>query len=400
MKQRHRPMSSEWLRRSKVLSVGILWWALAGDALARSPLQAPPGDREAHSPLHVHRLALPAPSGYTPDQIRHAYGFDQLASTPGVANSTGTGQTIAIVDPYGSPTIQEDLQTFSATFGLPYAGPTAPSPTLQIAYPQGAPGTNAESALETALDVEWAHAIAPGATLLLVVARSSRFGDLLGAVSAAVSQGASQLSMSWGTSEFASETSGDSAFNVPGVTFTAASGDSGAGVDWPAASPYVTAVGGTSLSLDSSNDWVSELAWSESGGGISSYETDGFQYGGASGARRVPDISFNADPTMGFAIYSTTPYQGGTGWFEVAGTSAGAPQWAALFALANANRPASRPLGAVNAGLYDLAEPSLVFHDIVSGNNGAFAAGMGYDLVTGLGSPMANRLVPALISFP
>jgi subtilase family serine protease len=103
---------------------------------------------------------------------------------------------------------------------------------------------------------------------------------------------------------------------------------------------------------------------------------------------------------VGFAIYNSTPYQGAKGWFEVGGTSAGAPQWAGLFALVNANRPASHPLGAVNAGLYTLGSPSVDIHDILSGDNGAYAAGEGYDLVTGLGSPVANKLIPALISMP
>jgi subtilase family serine protease len=216
--ERHSPMEAGWPWLLKAAPVGILLLALAGEALGQDRLGAPPMDREALSWIHIIHAATKTPTGYTPDQIRQAYGFDQLASAPGVTNSTGTGQTIAIVDPSDSPTIQADLQTFCTTFGLPYNGPDSPSPTLQIAYPQGIPRTKAGSAVEITLDVEWAHAIAPGATILLVVAQSSRVSDLLAAVSYAASQGAAQVSMSWGGPEAAGETTDDMGVSTPWLT--------------------------------------------------------------------------------------------------------------------------------------------------------------------------------------
>jgi subtilase family serine protease len=141
--------------------------------------------------------------------------------------ATGAGQTIGIVEAYGSPTIQSDLRTFTNTFGLPPAN-------LQIIGT--ARGTSKGWAQETSLDVEWAHAIAPGAKILLSVARSARNSDLMAAVDAAVNNGATVVSMSWGGPEFSGETALDSHFNTSGVTFTAASGDNGPGVEWPAVS--------------------------------------------------------------------------------------------------------------------------------------------------------------------
>src|SRR5207253_744766 len=144
---------------------------------------------------------------------------------------------------------------------------------------------------EIALDVEWAHAIAPGATILLVEARSASFTDLLSAVDYAVSQGAKQVSMSWGGSEYPGVTSNDAHFNVSGVSFTASSGDNGAGVNYPAASPYVTAVGGTSLKIDFSSNRLNETGWSGSGGGYSStVARPGYQNGfEPNRGRGVPD---------------------------------------------------------------------------------------------------------------
>src|ERR1035437_8008255 len=202
---------------------------------------------------------------YTPAQIRHAYGFDQLA----LKALNGTGQTIAIIDAYGSSSIQNDLNIFCSQFGITPA-------TVVIDYPQGKPLSNAGWAEETSLDVEWAHAIAPGAKIVLVAAKSASYTDLLGAVDYAVNTvHATVVSMSWGGSESSAETGNgyDSHFNVPGVTFVASAGDSGEGVEWPAASPYVVGVGGTSLYLNPDNSRVSETVWSGSGGGISAYES-------------------------------------------------------------------------------------------------------------------------------
>jgi subtilase family serine protease len=385
-------MVNRWSHRYRIFGAALLLSALCAAAQADKPVDKAPMEISARPPHHINHMSSTGPIGLAPSQIQHAYGFDQLAA-PGAYNSLGAGQTIAIVDAYGSPTIQKDLNTFSAQYGLP-------ATTVQIAYPTGTPrGTDAGWALETALDVEWAHAIAPGATILLVAAKTASFGNLLACVDYAASR-ARQVSMSWGAGEFYGEWYYDYHFsNKPGVTFTASSGDNGAGVEWPAASPYVTSVGGTTLYLDSSNNLISETAWSGSGGGISYYEYEpSYQYAWqSSGARTVPDVSYNGDPNTGVAVYDSTPYSGYAGWWEVGGTSAGAPQWAALAAIANVGRTSA--LGQVDATLYSLSTGSsyhTLFDDVLTGNNGGYSAGAGYDMVTGLGSPFANHLVPTL----
>jgi subtilase family serine protease len=334
---------------------------------------------------------------YTPAQIKLAYGISQVPQN-------GAGQTIAIIDAYDDPTIAANLQTFDRTFGLP-------DPTFTKLVPStGTPAYNAGWAMEISLDVEWAHAIAPGAKIVLIEAANASMSALLSAVDFAVSRGASEVSMSWGGGEFAGEATLDSHFNHPGVAFTASAGDSGAGVSYPSASPYVTAVGGTTLSISSTGGRLSETAWSGSGGGSSAGEaTPGYQAGFAPGATRgVPDVSYNADPSTGVYVYDSAPGWGG--WYEVGGTSAGAPQWAGLFALVNQGRASAgkTALGTgqtfgVNSALYKLAGGSSYtnasggFFDVTAGSNG-LSATAGYDLVTGLGSPVANKLIPALIN--
>ena len=207
--------------------------------------------------------------------------------------------------------------------------------------------------------------------------------------------------MSWGANEFSGVSSYDSHFNKVGVTFTASSGDNGAGVSWPAVSPYVTSVGGTTLNLNAIGNVLSETAWKGSGGGISSYVAKPeyqapFQ---TSKKRTVPDVSYGANPSTGFSVYDSTPYNGASGWFTVGGTSAGAPQWAALFALVNATRTTT--LTQTCKTLYKLGAPTVrsqYYRDIISGNNGGYIAGVGYDKVTGLGSPKSNVMVSALIA--
>ena len=325
------------------------------------------------------------PGGYTPVRVRHAYGFDRIGSV-------GAGQTIAIVDAYGSPTLAADVGVFCNTFGLPQA-------SLAVYYPQGKPAANSGWALETSLDVEWAHAIAPGARIVVVIAKTSSLTNLLGAVDYAVKTlGAKQVSMSWGASEFSSEKRYDSHFNRAGVTFFASSGDSGAGVIWPAASPYVVAVGGTTPKLDAAGNVTSETGWSGSGGGVSAYESRPVYQNGwqTTTKRTVPDVSYDADPSTGFPVYISN-YNRSTGWITVGGTSAGAPQWAGLQALANAVR--ATPLSGADTALYSLASTnySQDFFDITSGSNGGFTSKASYDYVTGLGSPNAPSLVTGLI---
>ena len=335
---------------------------------------------QARPPLHINA----APSGsvyYSPAQIRHAYGVDQVGYN-------GTGQTIAIVDAYGSPSLQTDLNTFCSTFKLPAI-------TVPVYYAQGKPGRNTGWAQETALDVEWAHAIAPGARIVVVVAQTATINNLLGAVDYAVTNlGANVVSMSWGGSESSGQLDWDTHFTKPGVTFVASSGDNGesTGVEWPAASPYVVSVGGTSLRLNATNDRLSETAWSGSGGGISVIEAlPSYQVGmlTASG-RGVPDVSLVGDPSTGVeVVYGGRLYVFG-------GTSVGAPQWAAMVAVSNSMR-SSGALNSANSAIYSLASSN--FFDITSGNNGSDPddySVAGYDLVTGLGSPFAANVITAL----
>jgi subtilase family serine protease len=369
------------------ISLGLGFVLSAAAQSERSNLAGPPAGLEARPPIHIKGFLRTSPTGLTPAQVRHAYGFDQITGT-------GAGQTIAIVDAFGSATIQNDLDVFCDTFGLPRT-------TVQVIYAQAKSGRKDSGwALESSLDVQWAHVIAPGARIMLVVAKSASLSDLLGAVDVAVQNGAKVVSMSWGGSEFSSEASYDSHFNKAGVTFFASSGDNGAGVSWPAVSPYVVGVGGTTVTLDGANNIVSETAWSGSGGGVSAYETKpSFQNGWQAAAKRgVPDVSYNADPSSGVPVYISN-YNGSTGWAQVGGTSAGAPQWAGLTAVANGNRVITgSSLSNANGALYSSAAANYAadFLDIVSGNNGGFNAGTAYDYVTGLGSPISNNLVPAL----
>jgi subtilase family serine protease len=352
--------------------------------------------------LHVQPMKGPhgggggTPAGYSPAQIRHAYGIDQLASN-------GTGQTIAIVDAYDDPNIVSDLNKFSTQFGLPTT--TSGAFTFTKAFAQGSASGNAGWGQEISLDVEWAHAVAPNANILLVETASNSFGNLFGGVDYAVNHGAHVVSMSWGANDFSGESTYDSHFNVAGVTFLASAGDSGGVVNYPAASPFVVSVGGTHLPLDSSGNLTgAETAWTGGGGGASRYEAEpGFQtgFGISLGGRGTPDVSYNADPYTGVAVYDSYAYAGQSGWLVFGGTSAGAPQWAGLIALANQSR--TTPLASSNlttSPVYTAATGAVYatnYRDITSGSNG-YPAGPGYDLATGLGSPLAKNLVPYLAS--
>ena len=359
----------------------------------------------ARPPFHVKpNITNTYVSGKTPAMIRHAYGFDMLTNQ-------GSGQTIAIIDAYDHPNIESDLGVFSSKFGL--APCTSSNGCFQKIYAAGSkPPTDSGWALEISLDVEWAHAIAPKAKIMLVEAKSTSFNDLLAAVDVAVKNGATIVSMSFGGNEFSSETYYDSHFKTSGVTFIASSGDSGNGVEYPAASQYVMSVGGTTLNTDSYGNYISEAAWSGSGGGLSAYEpeTSGqsawpIPYAGKRGS---PDVAYNANPNTGFAVYDSVTYSNQSGWFQVGGTSAGAPQWAGLIAIANSMRIAAgkQNLNSAFNTVYSAAKAnySYNFHDITTGTNGSCGsvctASGGYDYVTGLGSPRANYLIPAFVNLP
>jgi subtilase family serine protease len=347
--------------------------------------------------------------GYTPVQIQHAYGFDQIPAlkTNGY-NTAGQGQTIAIVDAYDDPNIASDLHVFDQQFGIP-------DPTFIKVNQNGKagpwPAVNSSWAGEISLDVEWAHAIAPAATVLLVEASSTNLSDMMAAVDTARNwSGVSVVSMSWGYSEGSVELSYDYHMTTPvghtPITFTAATLDNGArwGLYWPAASPNVLAVGGTTLANSDSN-YGTESGWSYSTGGISAYESQPtWQSLLVTNAKRTnPDVSYHADnSSKGFAVYDTVPYSRQTGWFNAGGDSAGAPQWAALVAIADQIRGSTLdgPSQTLPA-LYNLAKQNYgqYFHDITTGSNGKYSAGPGYDLVTGIGSPKADQLAVALASW-
>ncbi len=374
----------------------------------------PPKDWTARPPILVVKPQSSTPTGLSPIQLRHAYGFDKLTcfltGTFGSTSLCGSGQTIGIVDAFDDPNIESDLGVFDSQFGLPSC--TTANGCFTKATPQGTPRTNQGWILEESLDVEWAHAIAPGAKILVVEAKTNSFTNLFGAVDFAAKQsGVHQVSMSWGGSEFSSETSDDSHFQVSGVSFFASSGDSGNGIIYPSASPFVVSVGGTTLSVDGQGNVISEAAWSGSGGGISAFEPEpsyqsNFPIPSTGGKRGNPDVSYDADPNTGFSVFDSFGIMGLKNWITVGGTSAGAPQWAASAAIANSGRTA--PLSStstttpLNTAVYHIASTAYAtnFRDITSGSNGGCGsvctAGTGYDFVTGLGSPLANNLIPSL----
>lgn len=377
----------------------------------RLPHIAPTGEPVAFTrpPIHVVTtadLSAPPSSAFTPAVIRHAYGFDLVPNQ-------GAGQTIGVIDAYDDPNIESDLAVFSTQFGLP-ACSSATGCFTKLYATASRPASSAQWAIETALDVEWAHAIAPEANIILVEANSYALSDLLVGVDLAVTKGASVVSMSWTTPEFSAERSMDSHFLASGVTFLAASGDSGAGVNYPAASPEVISVGGTSLTLNAEQNYLSEAAWSGSGGGVSSYENEPSfqeQFGvpdDPAGYRVVPDVSLDANPGTGFAVYNSIPYQNAEGWFQVGGTSASTPQWAAAIAIVNSMRAAIRkaPYSGGAAPLYPMNTrlDSLTFNPIdrpaSTGCRLVCHSIAGYDIFTGLGSPQVKNLIPTLVARP
>jgi subtilase family serine protease len=346
--------------------------------------------------------SAPPSSAFSPAQVRHAYGFDKISNQ-------GAGQIIGIVDAYHDPGAEADLNVFNAQFGLPAC--TSSNGCFRKIYSNGRqPATNANWAMEIALDIEWAHAIAPKATILLVETPTNSLSDLLAGVDTAVRNGASVVSMSWTAGEFSGEVGTDNHFASNSVTFVAASGDRGTGTSYPAVSPYVIGVGGTSLSLSSTGDYQSEIAWSGSGGGISnierepSYQAQFTIPNDPRGYRGSPDVSYNANPSTGYAVYDSVAISGYSGWFQVGGTSAGSPQWAALVAIANSLRAAARKanLSSTNGALYSLAKTAATadYFPVTQGTNGkcgaVCTASAGYDYVSGLGTPQASAIVAAL----
>lgn len=350
-------------------------------------------------------------SGYTPAQITAAYGLNAIRfTTPGGATvaGDGTGQTIAIIDLYHDPGIQASLDAFDAQYGLP-------SLTLSVNNLAGNQINDAWASEET-LDVEWAHAIAPGARILVEEVApgtndQEQFNNMLAAVRAAAgTPGVSVVSMSWGYNEFSGESTYDSAFTAAGVTFIASAGDYGQ-VTWPSASPDVLAVGGTSLTLTASGAYSSEVGWAYTGGGMSANESaPSYQATVNPGsARSTPDVAFEANPQTGVSVCYVPPEDpSGPGqWSEVGGTSLGAPAWAGLIAIVNQGRELaglSNLTGATQTlpALYAL--PATDFYKVPltppggdSATNTAINTSS-YNTQAGLGTPAGSPLVTALVA--
>ena len=323
------------------------------------------------------------PSGLSPAMIEQAYDLSNLVFATGgkTISANGAGETIAIVDAFGDPDITSDLQTFDANFGITNDNASGQF-VLTVATPEGAVATNAGWATEESLDVEWAHAIAPEANILLVEAPAANTTSLTDAVVWAASQtGVVAVSMSWGDSpEFSGETEYDHDFTTPaghpGVTFVAASGDD-ADPNYPSTSPNVLAVGGTTLNVDDSGNWISESDWDDSGGGTSPYEHT-----------NKPDVSYDGNPDTGFLVYDSLPDHGPSGWEVVGGTSAGTPQWSAIIAIADQGR-ALRGVASLDGPTQTISDlyalPSSDFNEVTGGG------------FTGLGSPNGERIISAFV---
>jgi autotransporter-associated beta strand protein len=374
-----------------------------------------------------------SPSFY-PTQIQQAYGLSSLLAS---GSNGGAGQTVAIIDAYHYPNALSTLNTFSAGYqgnwSLPTMNSSGSGPLFaQLSQTGGtllSTATNSGWAGETALDIEYVHTMAPQANIILYEANSASDNDLFAAITAAKNNPAvSVVTMSWGGSESGTDPSFNTYFTTPGtkaaqnlgVTFCASTGDSGAPGGYPAFSPNVVAVGGTSLHLNTNNSYNSETAWSWNstqswggGGGTSTVETKpdyqtsfGTLHGGllaTTTSRATPDVSLVADPSTGVWVYDSL----NGGWFNFfGGTSLASPLFAGLVADANGIRAAAGhgtldgPTQTLPA-LYSLGGD---FHDITSGNisptgDPNYSATVGYDLATGLGSPIGSQLVLDLANY-
>ncbi|MEA2311500.1 MAG: hypothetical protein QOE28_1468 [Solirubrobacteraceae bacterium] len=370
---------------ASVLVAGAVGASLMGAAAAQAAPHSrqvcpgpPSGYAHCHAKVVTDSRGTPhagtSPTGLSPATIKSAYSFP-------TASTAGAGKTVAIVDAYDDPSAESDLGTFSAQYGLP-ACTTANACFKKVNQTGGAtaPRKDPGWALEISLDVQWAHAIAPGAKVLLVEASSNSFTDLLAAEDYAKAH-AQYVSNSWGGSEFSGEASNDGHFLQSGVSFFVSAGDAGLPAEYPSASRNVISVGGTTLHF-TSGAFSGETGWSSGGGGCSGYETPTTaqasfsQYAQANcgGKRATPDVSLDADPASGVSVYDTTRYQGKSGWFSVGGTSASSPMWAGRSAVAGTLVDSAYVYGG-----------SIAFRDITSGNNGAPCLS-GFDLCSGRGS--------------
>lgn len=319
--------------------------------------------------------AAATPSGYGPADLKSAYNLPSAA-----------GGTVAIVDAYDAPTAESDLAVYRSQFGLP-ACTTASGCFRKIDQRGGTsyPAANAGWAQEISLDLDMVSAICPNCKILLVEADSNSFANLAASVDrAAATAGVVAISNSYGGSEYSGEVSAQSHYNHPGIAVTVSSGDSGYGVEFPASSQYVTAVGGTSLTRASNARGWTETVWNGAGSGCSAYiAKPSWQHDSGCSRRTVADVSAVADPATGVAVYDT--YQT-AGWVVFGGTSVAAPIIAGVYALAGNT-------GSITYGSYSYSHTSSLF-DVTSGSNGRcrrtpyLCTGVtGYDGPTGNGTP-------------
>jgi subtilase family serine protease len=318
--------------------------------------------------------------GYNPAQLRKAYGL-----------SGTTGPLVAIVDAYASPNAAADLAAYRNQFGLGAASLT------QVNQNGGSittVGANVGWGQEEMLDLEMVSAICKGCPILYVGANSASFNDLATAVNRAAARGAKVISNSYGGSEFSSETSLASAYNHPGVAITASSGDSGYGAQAPAAFNTLTAVGGTSLTLNADGTRKSETVWSGAGSGCSAFiAKPSWQHDAACTRRTISDVAAVADPATGVAVYDSFGSSGGANWFVFGGTSVAAPLIGGVYALSGNTAGVPASLAYSHTGS---------LFDVTSGNNGRCTkrgntaakylctGTVGYDGPTGNGTPIGT----------
>ncbi|MER5521147.1 S53 family peptidase [Streptomyces sp. NPDC002763] len=329
------------------------------------------------------------PSGYSPTNLRAAYGLTSAAA------SNGSGETIAIVDAYNDPNAETDLATYRSYYGLS-ACTTANGcfkKVSQTGSTTSLPSSDAGWSEEISLDLDMASAICPNCKILLVEATSATMANLGTAVNEAVTLGAKFVSNSYGGSESSSDTSYDSSyFNHTGVAITVSAGDSGYGAEYPAASKYVTSVGGTKLATSSTTRGWTETVWKTSstegtGSGCSAYDAKPtWQTDTTCTKRMISDVSAVADPATGVSVYDS--YGVTAGWYTFGGTSVSAPIIAGVYALAGTPSSGSYPAKFP----YSYAGTSYL-NDVTSGNNGTCTtsyyctATTGYDGPTGWGTP-------------
>jgi subtilase family serine protease len=331
----------------------------------------------------------------TPATIRSVYNLP----------ATGGSNAIAIVDAYHFPTALADFNSFAKYFGLPQETSTnanaAGNKAFQVVYANGytpLSGGNyiASWNLEAALDIEWAHAMAPNAKIYLVEAASDSNNDLDYAVRvAATLPGVKEISMSWGGSEASYEAMFfDPNFTAHGIVYLSSGGDTSALMEYPAASPNVVSCGGTSINRNTTTGaFLSETGWNDTGCGPSVYEPrPSYQNGVAPvvGAKRgVSDLSFDSDPNTGVYVFDSTPLWGTTGWWILGGTSVASPSLAGVFNLAaTSGNGFAANTAAEQVRIYGNLGNANAFRDIISGTDGKYSCKVGYDFITGVGSPI------------